>query len=169
MKKLFTLLTLAICLFALKPSQATAQSYNTAIGIRLGYHYGLSVKHFMKSNMALEGIFSTRGYGNKHWDHFGWNLTGLLKWQNQFATAKGLSWYAGIGAHIGRWHAAHYDKRWNDNAYHFVFGLDGVLGLEFAIPSTPIALSLDWKPAFDMVGGSHFIGDGFALTFRFGF
>ena len=40
-----------------------AQDYNTGIGLRGGLSNGLTIKHFISSNTALEGIISTRWRG----------------------------------------------------------------------------------------------------------
>src|SRR5437870_263426 len=71
-----------------------SQSYKTGIGLRLGgTAQGITVKHFINSDGALEGIVS-----------FGWHsflITGLYEKHQRFANAEGLSWFYGGGAHIG--------------------------------------------------------------------
>jgi hypothetical protein len=48
-----------------------------------------------------------------------------------------------------------------------VIGVDGILGLEYNFSEVPINISIDWKPAFNLVGYSRFFGDGGALSLRY--
>ena len=41
-------------------NESKAQAYNTAVGLRLGSSSGLSVKHFISQDAAIEGILHTR-------------------------------------------------------------------------------------------------------------
>jgi hypothetical protein len=56
MKKL--ILALTVALFILAP--AKAQDYKTGIGVRGGLYNGLTIKHFLGSKTAVEGLLSTR-------------------------------------------------------------------------------------------------------------
>ena len=67
----------------------SAQSYKTAIGGRVGFFNGISVKHFLDRNNAVEGIMSFR------WD--GVVITGLYEWQNPLPNARGFDYYLGLG------------------------------------------------------------------------
>jgi hypothetical protein len=170
MRKLITFFSLLLVLtFASAPAAQAQGNYGTALGIRFGYHYGLSLKHFMKGNVAIEGILSSRGFGNSYWGngHFGFNLTVLGEWHNPVGSAKGLAWYIGGGAHIGSWYGNNYNRNRTNGDRYFTIGLDGIIGIEWTVPNAPITLALDWKPAFDFLGGLYFAGDGAALTLRF--
>lgn len=168
MKRLVTFLALVIALLVGTSAQMQAQDYKTAIGLRLGYQYGLSVKHFFKPPWAFEILASTRGGGRRWGGHFGGTLTCLFEYHGQLG--KGFFWYAGGGLHVSRWYGGHYRGRWDrDDRYYMVVGLDGVLGIEYKFSGAPIALALDWKPEFDLAGGWWFGGDGLALTVRFCF
>ena len=48
-------------------------------------------------------------------------------------------------------------------------GIDGVIGVEWKIPSAPFALSLDWKPSFELLPdtGLWFKGFGFGVKYLF--
>lgn len=172
MKKLVQILALFSLLLLFAPKYAQAQSgYGTALGVRFGYQYGLSLKHFTKGNLAIEGILSSRGFGNNYWGngHFGWCLTGLAEWHNPVGSVSGLNWYIGGGAHIASWHRNNYRNRtWTGSSDRYlVIGLDGIIGIEYTVPNAPITLALDWKPAFEFLNGYYFAGDGLALTLRF--
>jgi hypothetical protein len=178
-KQLFAIGTLAF--FTLSLSGQTTKttdadhSYRTGIGLRLGYESGLTIKHFISGNGALEGILS-RG-----WRYGGLRITGLYEFQKGFANAKGLEWFAGIGAHIGffdggyygyrHYGEGYYDKNgnWHPTGYrdrYTTVGIDGILGLEYIFAEVPFSVSLDIKPYFDLIGrGDHF-GDA-ALSIRY--
>ncbi|NLB27203.1 MAG: hypothetical protein GX820_10985, partial [Bacteroidales bacterium] len=59
MKKL--LFTIIVPLFLIL--SAGAQDYNTGIGFRGGLSNGLTIKHFISYNSAIEGLLSTRWRG----------------------------------------------------------------------------------------------------------
>lgn len=155
MKKLL----LIVCLFSLS-FLAYAQDYGTGIGIRGGSANGLTIKHFIKSDVALEGIISTRWHGL--------NLTGLYEIHAQAFNEPGLNWFYGFGGHLGFWDGNH--AHWgNDDKNYTVIGIDGIIGLEYNIQEIPINISLDWKPTLNLIGYSGFWGDGFGLSVRYVF
>jgi len=155
MKKLLILVSL-FCLATL----SQAQDYNTGIGLRGGPESGLSIKHFISGNTAIEGLFASR------WD--GLNITGLYEIHAQAFNEPGLNWYYGFGGHIGFWDGNH--SHWDhDDSNHTVFGVDGILGLEYNFREIPINLSLDWKPALNIFGDPDFWGDNGALSIRYVF
>ena len=156
MKKIFFICILVLGLGTI----AKAQDYNTGIGFRGGFSSGLTVKHFVGSKAAFEGILSTR------WN--GFIVTGLYEVHNQAFNAEGLKWYFGFGGHIGFWNGNYSKNYWGDYGTSYtVVGIDGILGLEYSFSEVPINLSLDWKPAFNFVGYSGFWADGGALSIRY--
>lgn len=139
-------------------SISVAQDYNTGIGLRGGYFNGLTVKHFISQNSALEGIISSR------WS--GFNLTGLYEIHNQAFDTERLKWYYGFGGHVGFWDGG--DVDWGDPGTSYtVLGIDGILGLEYSFQEIPINLSVDWKPAFNIVGDKGLWADSGALSIRY--
>jgi hypothetical protein len=149
MKKILLTLVLALTVVAL----ANAQDYKTGIGLRGGWGYGLTVKHFISEKSALEGILSSR------WS--GFEVTGLYEIHNRAFDVDRLNWYFGGGAHVG-----FYGNNYPGGNVTVV-GIDGILGLEYNFKEVPINLSLDWKPAFNFVGYNHFFGDGGAFSIRY--
>ena len=145
--------------FVLFAAGAQAQDYNTGIGLRGGLSNGLTIKHFIKSNTAVEGILTSR------WG--GFNITGLYELHQQAFGEPRLNFYYGIGGHIGSWDDDKVDP--TITGTQTVIGIDGILGLEYSFAEVPFNISLDWKPAFNLVGYNNFLGDELALSIRFTF
>ncbi|MEP5613862.1 MAG: hypothetical protein ABJP45_16545 [Cyclobacteriaceae bacterium] len=127
-------------------------SYKTAVGVRGGGTSGLTVKHFTNSTRAIEGILGF--YPNA------FSATFLVEKYTQAFDAAGLNWYYGIGGHI----ATQSDVVKGDGLYRretsdFGLGIDGIFGIEYKIDGVPIAMSLDFKPFFEVAtDGDAFIG-----------
>ncbi|MGM0567469.1 MAG: hypothetical protein ACQESX_11975 [Bacteroidota bacterium] len=150
--------TILLTFFAF--SFSNAQDYNTGIGLRGGFANGLTVKHFISSNTALEGILSTR------WK--GFQLTGLYEIHQRAFNTERLNFYYGFGGHVGFWDGDNTGGDWGDSGESYtVVGIDGILGLEYNFTEIPFNLSVDWKPAFNLVGHSGFWADGGALSVRY--
>lgn len=152
-KVLIVIILVVFCGFTSK----TFAQYKTGIGARLGFFNGISVKHFLNDRNALEGIVSFR------WD--GFVITGLYEWQKPFPDVRNLDWFIGVGAHIGFWGEGKY--YWEPYQSHTIIGADFIIGLEYTFEEVPISLSLDWKPAFNLIGYDKWWGDGAALTVRY--
>jgi len=137
-----------------------SQSYNTGLGLRLGNSNGVTVKHFISNQSALEGIVSSR------WG--GFNVTGLYEWHNQIGDVDNFYWFIGGGGHFGVWDGD--DNPWfDDRDDHTVIGVDGIIGMEYTLKDAPINFGLDWKPSINIVEHNGFWGDEFGLSARFVF
>ena len=135
-----------------------AQDYSTGIGVRGGFSNGLTVKHFISDNAALEGLLSTR------WQ--GFHITGLYEIHAQAFHTPRLNWYYGFGGHIGFWDG--YAKHpWFKEGTYTILGIDGIIGIEYNIEPIPFNISLDWKPGFNIFGYTGFWGDELAFSVRF--
>lgn len=155
MKKFFVL---ASVLFIVSTSQgqsksAGGSSYQTALGVKVWDGGGISLKHFVSGNTALEGI----GY---FWNR-GVRITGLYEIHGDISGANGLKWYIGPGAHIG-----FYKTKYGDGSF---IGVDGVLGLDYKFNGAPINISLDWQPSFEFGTGRGFTGSWGGLGIRYTF
>jgi len=148
-------------------AQKGSTTYKTGIGLRGGYYAtGLSIKHFMKSDAAIEGILGT---GNRR---RGLMLTLLYEKHGVAFQARGLKWFYGLGGHLGSYRSdyyyrgRHYDYR---QVTTVAVGVDGILGLEYKFPEIPFTLTLDFKPFAEAVpGGIYGSGDS-GLTVRYAF
>ena len=150
MKRLFVI----IAGLVLASSVAGAQSYDWAAGLRAGIDgTGLTGKMNFGGGRTIEAMAIYGNYGyDRHsrgdgyddpvhpYNHF--NFVALYEW-NTPVIADGFNLYYGLGGHVGG--ASSYD----DSA--LVVGADAILGLEYKIPSIPIAISLDYRPFLDMV------------------
>lgn len=152
------LLLLSIVFFSYSEAKAQESpaintgNYRTAIGLRAGYTSGLTIKHFMSSGSAIEGIIGA-------WPN-AFSITGLYELHRP-TTINGLKWYYGLGAHATFYSSRYYyhNHRGEHHGHHNHYyryegdgagvGIDGILGLEYKIPPIPFALSLDIKPMIE--------------------
>ena len=153
MKKLLLVLFLAF-----SAQFAYSQAYLTSVGLRAGVAPGITLKHFVRTDAALEGILTTRGKGI--------NITGLYEWHSPLGEVENFFWYIGGGGHIGFWDDDSYMKGDFTESY-VALGIDGILGMEYTFEEIPLNISLDWKPTFNIVEYSGFWGDELALSARY--
>jgi len=156
MKKIFLLAS--VLLFALPFLQAqnrgaNSSSYTTALGVKVWDGGGISIKHFVSDNNALEGI----GY---FWTQ-GVRITGLFEIHGPISGTTGLKWYVGPGAHIG-----FYNTKFGNGSFA---GIDAVLGLDYKFKGVPINMSLDWQPSFEFGDNRGFVGSWGGLGIRYTF
>ena len=158
-----------LCVFVMTVGVITARaqelgsSYKTALGVKIwGDGGGITLKHFVASNHALEGI----GY---FWSG-GTRITGLYEFYFDIVGAPGLKWYVGPGAHVGFYNSHYYDNNPNNGqTYGSYIGIDGVLGLDYKFNGAPINLSLDWQPSFEFGINRGFVGSWGGLGIRYTF
>ena len=129
----------AITLITAFATTANAQSdYKTGIGLRGGYPSGITLKHFISGNAAIEGVLSG-GWGSI-------GVTGLYQIHKNFPDVPNLKWYYGGGAHLAITNANRVNPWTGTSGGTLQMGLDGVVGLEYVIPDIPISLSIDLLP-----------------------
>jgi len=139
-----------LAFFALLSFQfsASAQTNELDLGLRIGLgnsniKTGISARHFLGEDIALEGILSLSGAG-------GLALFG----QKYFPLDNGLRFFAGAGAYIG-----FNTQRW--------LGISGMAGLEYQFQQYPVSLSLDWKPELSLLNQVSFHGIPLGITARY--
>ncbi|MCH8546898.1 MAG: hypothetical protein LAT54_09195 [Cryomorphaceae bacterium] len=144
--------------------------YEQAIGLRFGFPSGLTYKKFVSDKNAIEGILHL---GN------GIGLTGLYQIHNQAFGVDNLNWYYGFGGHVhisNRRHFA-YGNGWRYSGRNtrpvdgdIDVGVNGVLGLEYTVPTFPIVFALDISPIIGMSSAGYtYIGTASSLAIRFYF
>ena len=161
MKKFFLILLITCPLFSLNAySQAEGSDYQTAVGVKF-YPTGLTLKHFMRDNRAVEAL--------AYFYNYGFRLTGLYEIHGDINDVPGLKWYVGPGAHIGFWNDR-WSDRYVDRTAGVAIGVDGVLGLDYKIQGIPINISVDWQPSLNLIRYTVFEGGlggvGIRYTFR---
>lgn len=130
----------------------SVSNYRNAVGIRLGpsvpaVKSGITFKHFMGNNKALEGILS---FGD------GVTLCALYEIHKPIA-AENLQWFYGFGAYAGV-----ANKVTN-------VGAAGIVGLDYHFGNIPLNLSLDWKPELNIISKVGFEGSAVGLSVRYAF
>jgi hypothetical protein len=159
-----------------KQSRRSSVSYNTGIGFRFGgWESGLTVKHFIRSNAAIEGILSTG------WYYQGTRITGLYEIQKAIGGIPGLYWFYGVGSHLGFYNERYWYSGDCKNGYYeykgrlyscdgtrATVGIDGIIGLEYHFNEIPITLGLDLKPSISLIGwGGRFGDTAFSIRYAF--
>ena len=143
MKKFFAIAALMVATLTV-----SAQEYNWAVGVRGGALSGLTVKKNLGEN-AIEAGISLNEYFT--------NIEGTYQWQ-QPVIAEGFNLYYGVGAYVGL------------AQQYLGVGAEGVVGLEYKIPEVPLAISLDYRPTFNILGGfgySNFYNFGLGVKYCF--
>ncbi len=157
------LLFLMSALFA--ASQAAAQDYQSAVGLKFGgYENGLSLKYMLPDAHALEGEIGLRAHGLV--------VTGLYERYLEAFNTPGLKFYVGYGAHLGGVGKGEYHDFTGSNqdytSGHVLLGIDALGGLEYVIPNYPIAVSLDINPRVELLAGPFFdVAPGVGLKYTF--
>lgn len=157
MKKRFLLLAAIITLIAGSAPASYGQLYDTGIGARLGFFNGLTVKHFLQEDRAIEGILSS----SVRWQ--GLIVTGLYEFQRPFPDVDNLEWFFGGGVHVGVFQ----EGRYRDTDVTSLVGISLIAGVEYTFEEFPFSVSLDWKPAFNILGRYDWWGDQVALSVRY--
>ena len=150
--------------------------YRTGIGLRAGGPSGLTIKHFFKGPVAVEGIVGT------NYNRRGLSLTVLIEKHGPAFQSRGLQWYYGLGGHVSSYEGAYYynwyyDKkgraRRSDDEYYggrfWGMGIDGILGLEYLFTDLPFTLGVDAKPFAELTRGNAYFGLEGALSLRYAF
>lgn len=146
-KLLLAALLFGTFLFTAKISKA--QNYQWAAGLKFGgFENGISGKYFAGKDVSLEGILGFRSGGVV--------ITGLYEINQIAFNVPELNFYYGAGAHIGSVGNAY--RRFGSSGPDFpnnqlLLGVDGVIGLEYTIPKSPIAVSLDLNPRIELAAG----------------
>jgi hypothetical protein len=159
---LLIILITTLCSIHMSSAQALRQGYATAIGVKVWDGGGITIKHFVRPNIAVEGI----GY---FWNR-GARIVGLYQFHYDIAGAPGLKWYIGPGAHVGFYNNSYYNNNYpNGDGSGSYVGIDGVLGLDYKFDGIPLNISLDWQPSFEFGTNRGFINNWGGLGIRYAF
>lgn len=152
MKKYLLTLSLATLISTIVFGQDEG-GYKNAIGVRLSstvptVKNGISYKHFLANNNAIEGILS---FGD------GTAICVLYEIHKPINSVENLQWLIGAGGYIGFSNS-------NNN-----LGAAGIIGLDYKFANIPLNLSLDWKPELNIVSKVGFEASGVGFSARFTF
>ncbi|MFN0031680.1 MAG: hypothetical protein ACKVOR_05935 [Flavobacteriales bacterium] len=132
------------------------------IGARFGLGSGVSFQHRFTDEYCIE-VLAIGRYG-------GLNLTGLYHVHNPFFDVRSIKWYIGGGGHTGIYsqRARNFE---NETGNTITLGLDGIIGLEYYFHDMPLQMSIDWKPAFNLISSGQTFNewDCGALSVRYRF
>lgn len=130
----------ALCLSLLVTSQISAQTYNTAIGIRFDDGVNITAKQFLTGKDYLELMVHAPVFSNDI------GFTALWERHRKVLT-RNTSFYYGAGPHLYlRNQGRALDTEYNKN----VIGLSGIMGIDFCIGR--INLSVDVLPELHLTG-----------------
>lgn len=136
--------------------EAKAQTpFKSAIGIVFDGNDGSNVGIQYKTALAGPQALQFQAAFRSNWVNVG------ADWQYEKAIngAEGLAWYAGVGAQLGFYNG-------DDNTRTYI-GLRPQVGLEYKIPTMPIAMHLDYKPLLGVNHSTGFQGDGFTFGIKY--
>ena len=157
MKRLVTILTIALSLFAVSETHAQNKqvtNYGQAVGVRVGLAPGVTYRKFLSDKNAFEVIGSARVYTFGQ-SYFG--VTGLYQWVLPFPVEQ-MNWYFGVGADLGIY---------SDNSGSAVsVGVDGIIGADYTLADYPFTFSVDFIPSFALINGG-FYGGNVGLSARY--
>ena len=146
----------ALLWLVMHSGRVRSQDYETGLGLRGGVAWGVTVKHFVMTDGAVEGILTAR--------YNGFNATALYEKHLPVFDTKGFCFYYGGGGHIGMWNTS---EKTLFRTTRLFAGVDGIIGLEYVFEDIPLSLGMDWKPGFNLISEFGFYFDELALSVRF--
>ena len=144
-----------LTIFLFLPFFLPGQSYNTALGMRLGTDFGVTVKQRVAKTTTLEAIIQSSLQREEA------QVT-LLAEQHFPMISRRLNVYGGGGLHKG-WVTR--DGTEGDSVYKDPFGLTAIAGIELSLGR--LNLSYDYKPAINLSGGKHTIYSQTGVSLRY--
>jgi len=156
-------ITLLLIGFIFTITAVNAQLYKTTIGIRGGLYSGVTLKHFVANTSAVEILVATRWSGIQ--------ATALIEFHDELGGSENFLWYYGFGGHVGTYESKNTPKGHPDNinGSYTTLGIDGIIGIEYSFSEVPINISLDYKPAINILGSQYFASDAAAFSIRYMF
>ena len=156
LKQIIATLFFTLAGFCLTPT-LQAQPYTSSLGLRVGSVNGVSWQQFWgRSHTGMELMLA--------YHRGGLRSIGLITQHISLGRRSDSYLYFGVGGHAGV-------DGWLRSEDHPVptYGLDAMLGFSYVFPFTPIAVSLDVKPAYELHGRPTFSGNQVGASVRFWF
>ena len=150
---------LLVAVMALGISQVNAQNYKNALGVVVDLGDGETLV-----GPQFKHSFDGKNAGNVQ-VMFGDHITVLgadYTYNQPISGTNGLGWYVGVGPQLSFVDGGKFE----DKTY---FAIRPQAGLEYKIPSAPLALHFDWKPWWNLTNDSNFEAGRFSLGFKYTF
>jgi hypothetical protein len=160
MKKVLSILVLAFGISVVAQAQINQQ----ALGVRLGGGNVGNLEFSYQKALGGENRFEADlGFGGNS-THNRLYVAGIYQWV--WSIDGGFNWYAGPGGTVGFW--SFKDKTVNN---YVNVGIGGQIGIEFDFNTmgTPLLMSIDARPMWDLLGDDAGLGWGAALGIRYTF
>ncbi|NGM62758.1 hypothetical protein G5B30_12625 [Sphingobacterium sp. SGG-5] len=138
---------LILSIFFCENSFAQLDNQHT-VGVRFGSATGVSYRYSLSENRALEGILSVQS--SSRTSRF--RVVGLYQYHKPIAD--NFSWYYGFGGSFGSMKYKAYKNAAGehiDSSSDLLLSVDGIIGIAYDIPTTPLSVSLDAKPYLDFL------------------
>jgi hypothetical protein len=90
----------------------------------------------------------------------------LYEKYNDISDIKGLQYYFGGGPAAGIYS---YGNGYSGTDATFRLGIAGVVGLDYKFSNVPIAISADYMPSFNLLGGTYFSSNRGGIAIRYTF
>lgn len=152
-RRFLSLLTIFLFVFLAQESKA---QYRTALGLGIDLGDGRTLvgpqlKHFFSANDAgnVQVLFADNHVV----------LGADYSYNAAIRGAAGLNWYIGVGPQL-----SFIDVGPENRTY---FAIRPALGLEYKVPSAPLAFHFDWKPWWNLSNNSNFEPSRFSLGFKY--
>lgn len=166
MNKFRVLAFVLFSIFCCKDSWAQLD-HTHAAGLRFGGATGLSYRYSLSNDRAVEGILNLQS--SSRTSRF--RVVGLYQYHKPLA--ENFSWYYGFGGSLGSVRFKEYTTNTGEHvsaSSELMLSLDGIIGIAYDIPSSPLAVSLDAKPYLDFLQESSIRWiDPFGFTVRYKF
>lgn len=158
MKLIFT--SIALCFLSIA---LMGQNYTRDAGVRFGSGLRATYRQFYKEDMAVEIFF---GYQNR-----GLKIGAMREFYKPAFTqySGNFRLYYGYGIHAGFTYTNHHIMFNREYRYDWtfspVFGMDGIVGVDYAFPEVPIMVSVDIKPYYEFSRNQIFYVQVFDVSF----
>ncbi|MBE8714601.1 hypothetical protein [Sphingobacterium hungaricum] len=163
----------AIALFSIQTAQAQLTSQH-AIGARFGSATGITYRYTLSEDRAAQAIMSWQSGSQAS----RFRLVGLYEFHKPITGD--FSWFYGFGGSVGSYTRKSYSETITEGntsstttypkKSELALSIDGIVGVEYNIPTTPLAVSLDVKPYFDFIQESSIrLFDPFGFSIRYQF
>lgn len=153
---------LILFILSLSFLSAAAQPYRTAAGLRFGFPYGATVRHFFDPNNGIELIAAA--------NFRGFIAAGFFENEYRISRHSGLCWFWGLGLHGGYVDAARNPYLYMKEDYVGpVIGVDAIAGFDYTFRKIPLNISLDLLPSINLGGYTGWNGLSSAISVRYVF